>query len=144
MPLDYHELQCLARLFNRQFVQYLELAYYVVYGRCPDQRSPVYILGEDFGLPKGQRRSWAQMYKDSETQLRVTNKRYTTSEECSCFRTGLKPGQVKERRTFKYRDIKVRAHASQGYALSAEAQQPGWLQSRNVPLSFGRLSPAAS
>lgn len=83
--------------------QYLELAYYLTYGHCPDQESDYgYILSEK--LYNG----WAEFFKNSSEVLNVNHPPMHTREVCLCTRLDLLPRMVSERRHFVYEDMQVR------------------------------------
>lgn len=107
-----HE-QTLDRLNGRSVVllgdsvtryQYLELAYYIVYGYCPSRETlpGQYILSEQGW------ESWDAFYKASSEQLTARTDKIVTSEHCFCSRAFLWPGRVHEARTFRYNDFEVR------------------------------------
>ena len=81
--------------------QYLELAYYLVHGQCPDKASPSYIL--TYGAE-----GFRTFFKESTEQLNRRTEQFTADEICMCHRLDLMPGQVSEQRVFSYRDRQVR------------------------------------
>ena len=89
--------------------QYLELAYYAVYGLCPDEHDPEYILSEaSFNS------DWTRFYHESSQLLTSNNSTFQTTETCFCSRSWLQPGSVNEQRVFQYSDVEVRTRAARG------------------------------
>lgn len=86
--------------------QYLELASYIVTGRCPAQNRTDYILSE---------RSWQQwpaFHRGSSDQLNTRSDTFRATETCFCTRERLLPGEVNEQRSFLYSDIEVRVRCT--------------------------------
>lgn len=83
--------------------QYLELAFFLTYGHCPDQQPSEYgyILSEQ-GYS-----SWAEFYTNSSAMLTVEGPLQSTREICLCARFELKPKMTTERRHFVFEDVKV-------------------------------------
>jgi hypothetical protein len=81
--------------------QYLELAYYLTRGKCPDPQDEGYILSE------AKHASWRQFYKASSSALNLDADNFNSRELCLCSRTDLAPGKVMEERTFTYTDVQV-------------------------------------
>lgn len=83
--------------------QYLELAFFLTYGHCPDQEPSEYgyILSERAYM------GWDQFFKNSSDVLNVDTPPRHTREICLCSRTRLLPRLVTERRQFIYDDIEV-------------------------------------
>jgi hypothetical protein len=111
-PHSWHHEEYLKRLDGRRIVfigdsitryQYLELAYYIVYGSCPDRTGERgYIISEmEFS-------SWPDFYKKSSDTLTVQNELFLSTELCVCTRLELSPGMTHEIRTFTYIDVEVR------------------------------------
>ena len=96
-------MHCSASRLRLCRYQYLELAYYLTYGLCPDETSEYgYILSEKAYS------GWAEFFKNSSDVLNVHNPPIYTREVCLCNRINLQPKMVNERRHFTYQDIQVR------------------------------------
>lgn len=81
--------------------QYLELAYYLTYGRCPDPEEEPFILNQaNFD-------SFQNFYKVSSELLNVRRSSLRSREVCLCVRLSLEPGDIEEQRSYVYEDDKV-------------------------------------
>lgn len=81
--------------------QYLELAFYLSYGRCPAPGDEKYILNqENFD-------SYNEFYKVSSQALNVRKSTFRSRELCICARLSLSPREIEEQRTYVYEDLKV-------------------------------------
>lgn len=90
--------------------QYLELGYYAIYGLCPNQYAPEYVLSESsFGG------DWSNFYFRSSQILTVHNETVQATETCFCARAFLQPGSVNEQRMFQYTDVEVRTRAARHF-----------------------------
>jgi hypothetical protein len=94
--------------------QYLELAFYVLFGKCPDKDSSNYILSERTYSTDLGTRDWAKFYAETSKQLNVKSTKFSSTETCFCARLSLSPGSVIEQRAFQYTDIQVRANTTPG------------------------------
>jgi hypothetical protein len=98
--------------------QYLELAYYVTHGKCPDKLAPEYILSAyAAGFPEATR--WISFYNSSTSQLNFKGDVRWSKETCFCARMDLLPGQVVENRAFEYQDIEVRYFQQTGFFVAS-------------------------
>jgi hypothetical protein len=86
--------------------QYLEFAYYVVYGKCPEQDKD-YVISEEWYD------GWDDFFTKTSTVLSVDSPPIRTQETCLCAREELIPGRVSETRVFTYVDKQVMCHAHQ-------------------------------
>lgn len=89
-----------------QRYQYLELAYYVVYGRCPSR------AGKHFILAEVRDDNWTKFYQESSEQLNRSDDFYQSTEVCFCTRLALEPGLVHEQRLFQYSDLQARTSSN--------------------------------
>lgn len=88
--------------------QYLELAYFAIYGVCPDQKAaPEYILSA-YSAGFHEETRWPSFYNSSTSQLNFKGDVRWSKETCFCARTDLAPGKVFENRAFEYQDSEVR------------------------------------
>lgn len=81
--------------------QYLELAYYLSYGRCPDPDDEAFILNQDAFD------NFSEFYKVSSQLLNVRRSSLRSREVCVCVRLSLEPGEIEEQRSYVYEDDKV-------------------------------------
>eukprot|EP00892_Ulva_mutabilis_P008726 jgi/Ulvmu1/6225/UM028_0083.1 len=82
--------------------QYLELAYYLSHGRCPDPDDANYILDQD------RFDDFNEFYRVSSQVLNIRRVDIRSREVCICTRLALEPGQVEEQRSYVYEDRKGR------------------------------------
>lgn len=83
--------------------QYLELAFFLTYGRCPE------LDGSEYGyiLSEALYNGWSEFFTNSSEVLNVDAAPRYTREHCLCARIQLLPKMVNERRHFIYEDVQV-------------------------------------
>jgi hypothetical protein len=83
--------------------QYLELAFFLTYGHCPNMQPSDYgyILSEKYY------NGWDEFFKNSSAVLNVDAAPVFAREICVCARLDLQPRLVNERRSFVYEDMEV-------------------------------------
>jgi hypothetical protein len=92
--------------------QYLELAYYTIYGQCPDPLSDSYILSESVireradQVGKSEAQRWATFYRQTTAQLNANLGSRWSREACFCSRMG-GHHPIAETRLFSMEDAEV-------------------------------------